>query len=131
MECQGKLLFGVRKYDPGRGMLDLPGGFVDAGETIEEAARREVREELGIDIPEMRYLFSFPNRYPFRGMVYDTLDLIFLVHWDQPPKVKAADDLESVMWVKRDAVEFERIAFDSLRKAVRRYLEEEPVRIMK
>lgn len=124
MECRGKLLFGVRKHDPGRGMLDLAGGFVDAGESGEEAARREVREELGIELPELRYLFSFPNRYPFRGMVYDTLDLIFLVRWDQPPLVTAADDLADVVWVDRDAVEFDRIAFDSLRRAVRRYLSE-------
>lgn len=124
MECQGKILFGVRKHEPGRGMLDLPGGFVDPGETAEEAARREVREELNIDITNMRYLFSFPNRYPYRGMVYDTLDMIFLVQWDEPPEVKAADDLEEVMWVKRDAVEYGRISFDSLRQAVQRYLEE-------
>ncbi|HEX2768899.1 MAG TPA: NUDIX domain-containing protein [Geobacteraceae bacterium] len=126
LECRGKILFGVRKHDPWRGMLDLPGGFIDPGETAEEAARREVKEELGITIPGMRYFFSFPNRYPYRGMVYDTLDLIFLVQWDEPTKVKAADDLEDVMWVERDAVEYERIAFDSLRQAVRRYLEEEP-----
>jgi NADH pyrophosphatase NudC (nudix superfamily) len=122
MECRGKLLFGVRKNDPGRGKLDLPGGFVNAGESAEEAAQREIREELGIAIPEMRYLFSFPNKYPFRGMVYDTLDLFFLVHWDQPPEVKAADDVEDVMWVERDAVEYDRIAFDSVHQAVRRYL---------
>ena len=122
MECQGKILFGVRKNEPGRGMLDLPGGFVDSGETVEEAARREIREELGISIPEMHYLFSFPNKYPFRGMVYDTLDLFFLVHWDRPPEVRAADDVEDVIWVERDVVDYERIAFDSVRQAMRRYL---------
>ena len=124
MECRGKILFGVRKHEPSRGMLDLPGGFVDPGETAEEAARREVKEELNLDIQGMRYLFSFPNTYPYRGMVYDTLDLIFLVQWEELPEVKAADDLEDFMWVDRDAVEYERIGFDSLRKAVRRYLEE-------
>jgi len=124
MECRGKILFGVRKHEPGRGKLDLPGGFVDPGETAEEAARREVKEELNLDIQGMRYLFSFPNTYPYRGMIYDTLDLIFLVQWDEQPEVKAADDLEDFMWVDRDAVEYERIGFDSLRRAVRRYLEE-------
>lgn len=122
MECRGKILLGVRKHDPGRGMLDLPGGFVDPGETAEEAARREVREELGIDIPDKRYLFSLPNKYPYRGVAYDTLDLIFLVRYDETPKVKAADDLEDVLWVNRDAVQYERIAFDSIRQALRRYL---------
>jgi mutator protein MutT len=124
MECRGKILFGVRKHEPGRGMLDLPGGFVDPGETAEEAVRREVKEELNLDIQGMRYLFSFPNKYPYRGMVYDTLDLIFLVQWDEPPEMMAADDLEAVMWIDRNEVEYEKIGFDSLRRAVRRYLEE-------
>ena len=124
MECRGKILFGVRRHEPGEGMLDLPGGFADAGETAEEAVRREVREELGIDLPEINYLFSIPNRYPYRGMVYDTLDLIFLARFDEPPAVQAADDLAEAVWVDRCAVEYDRIAFVSLREAVRRYLEE-------
>ncbi len=122
MECRGRLLFGVRKNDPCRGMLDLPGGFADAGESAEEAARREIREELGVDITEMSYLFSFPNKYPYRGMVYDTLDMIFLVRLDELPQVRAADDLADVVWVERDGVEYDRIAFDSIRRALRRYL---------
>ncbi len=125
MECRGKILLGVRKHDPGRGMLDLPGGFVDAGETAEAAVRREVREELGIEIPQVRYLFSLPNRYPYGGIVYDTLDLIFLVEWDEPPEVKADDDLEDVIWIERETVDYGRIAFDSLRRAVLLYCEEQ------
>jgi mutator protein MutT len=126
IECRGKILFGVRRHDPGRGMLDLPGGFVDPGETAEEAARREVKEELGIDISGKRYFCSLPNTYPYRDVVYDTLDLIFLVEFSEPPEVQAADDLEDVLWVDRDAVELERVAFASLRLALRRYLEEPP-----
>jgi mutator protein MutT len=122
MECRGEILFGLRKHDPGRGMLDLPGGFVDPGETAEEAVRREIMEELGIAIPEIRYLFSLPNCYPYRGMVYDTLDLIFLVRFDERPQIEAEDDLEDVVWVRGDAVQYERIAFDSLREGVRRFL---------
>jgi hypothetical protein len=47
------------------------------------------------------------------------LDLNFLVQFDQPPQVKTADDLADVMWVTRNDVEYEKIAFDSLRRAVR------------
>ncbi|HET6419264.1 MAG TPA: NUDIX domain-containing protein [Geobacteraceae bacterium] len=124
IEWRGKILFGVRKHDPGCGMLDLPGGFVEQGETGEEAARREVKEELGIDLPELRYLFSVPNRYPYRGIVYDTLDLIFLSRWDERPEVKADDDLEDVIWVEPEAVEYGRIAFESMRRALSRYMED-------
>ena len=125
MECRGKILFGVRKHEPQRGMLDLPGGFVDQGESAEEAARREVQEELGVAVHDMRYLFSFPNKYRYRGIEYDTLDLIFLARWDEAPAVKAADDLEDALWVSHDAVEYDKIGFSSLSRAVRRYLETE------
>jgi ADP-ribose pyrophosphatase YjhB (NUDIX family) len=39
-----------RGFDPGGGRWTFPGGFVDLGESVEDAARREVREELGIEI---------------------------------------------------------------------------------
>jgi ADP-ribose pyrophosphatase YjhB (NUDIX family) len=123
IECQGKILFGVRKHEPQRGMLDLPGGFVDQRETAEDALRREVKEELGIMVHDMCYLFSFPNKYLYRGIEYDTLDLVFLVQFDEFPQAVAADDLADLLWIERNAIDFDRIGFSSLRKAVQRYLE--------
>ena len=122
IECQGKILFGIRKNEPKKGMLDLPGGFVDPDETAEDGARREVREELGIDVGELKYFCSFPNRYLYRGIEYHTLDLIFLLQMDKQPDARAADDLEGFIWVRREDVEYEKIGFESLRKAVREYV---------
>lgn len=122
IECQDKILFGVRKNEPKRGMFDLPGGFVDQGETAEQALRREMQEELGVTVQDMRYLFSFPNKYLYCGIEYDTLDLIFLVRFDEFPQIQAADDLEAVIWFDRAAIEFDKIAFSSIRQAVRLYL---------
>lgn len=123
IECQGKLLFGVRKHEPQRGMLDLPGGFVDQGETAEQALQRELQEEIGLTMPTARYLYSFPNRYPYRGITYDTLDLIFLVQLQQFPPLQAADDLSELVWLDRNSIDIERIGFTSLRQAVHRYLQ--------
>ncbi len=125
IECRGRILFGVRRHEPQLGMLDLPGGFVDPGETAEEAVRRELQEELGATVQTVRYLYSFPNTYRYRGVVYDTVDLIFLVRWDEAPPLAAADDLASFLWVDRDAVDYDRIGFVSLRRAVQRYLGED------
>lgn len=123
MECDGKILFGRRKHEPGRGMLDLPGGFADPGESGEAAARREVREETGIELQKLQYLFSLPNCYHYLNVVYDTLDLIFCCSLSEMPRMQAADDLDQLLWISRDAIVIEDIAFSSLRLAVRSYLE--------
>ena len=39
-----------RGFDPGQGLLTFPGGFIDLGESTEDAARRETMEEIGLDV---------------------------------------------------------------------------------
>ena len=46
----GRLILLRRGFDPGAGLWTFPGGFVDLGESVEDAARRETREELEIDV---------------------------------------------------------------------------------
>ena len=74
-----------RANDPGRGKLDLPGGFVDPKESAEAAIKREIKEELKIDIAEPRYLGSYPNIYEYGGVTYHTCDLFFYAKIDAPP----------------------------------------------
>jgi len=44
------IVLGRRAIDPGRGAWSFPSGYVDRGEVLEEAAVREVREEIGLDV---------------------------------------------------------------------------------
>ena len=49
-EPDGRLWLLRRGFDPSAGLWTFPGGFVDLGESVEQAARREAREELEIDV---------------------------------------------------------------------------------
>lgn len=64
------------------GLLDpSTTGHVNAGENSVDAARREVREELGIDIPteEFKFLFSFSHSIPVHGKLHNEFNDVYLV----------------------------------------------------
>ena len=56
-----ELLVVIRAHEPEKGMWDLPGGFVDPGETAEQAVHREISEELNIEVQDLNYLCSAAN----------------------------------------------------------------------
>ena len=114
----GRMLFAERGVDPGRGLLDLPGGFVEYDESAESALARELEEELGVRPATLRYLGSFPNVYPYRGIAYRTLDLFFAVTLPSGAVPQAADDVAALHWLDPHTVAPERIAFASMRAGV-------------
>lgn len=56
----GKILLATRAINPHKGKLDTPGGFVELGETFEDAIKREVKEELGVGMRSLDY-FNSPS----------------------------------------------------------------------
>jgi NADH pyrophosphatase NudC (nudix superfamily) len=119
IRCADQLLFAVRARQPGKGMLDLPGGFTDPGESLEQALRREIQEELGLEIDTAHYLFSFANTYPYHNVVYRSADAIFEVPFREKPSIKPADDVAEVRWIELQAVDLDAIAFESVRNTIR------------
>ena len=114
-----------RAKEPAKGTLDLPGGFVDMGETVEEGMRREIREETGLEVADIQYLFSSPNVYMYSGMGVHTLDMDFLVrvHSDSFA-VTAADDAAEAFWIPVNEVNPAEFGLTSIRNAVIRFLAE-------
>ena len=94
-------------------------------ETVEEGMRRELKEETGLDIQEMQYLFSSPNVYMYSGMGVHTVDMDFLVrvHGDSIP-VTAADDATEARWIPLNEVNPAEFGLTSIRNAVIRFLSE-------
>jgi ADP-ribose pyrophosphatase YjhB (NUDIX family) len=59
VERQGKVLMIRRGIQPGMGLWSIPGGYVDRGEVVEEAAAREVTEETGLEVEVERLVGLF------------------------------------------------------------------------
>jgi len=100
----GHILLIERKAHPGKGLMALPGGFLDAKETIESAVIRELREETRIKVPAPVLLGSITKREVFdnphrseRGRTVTHAYLIEL-QGETLPKVKGGDDAKRAIW---------------------------------
>ena len=118
--AEGELLFTRRKNDPCAGTLDFPGGFVDLGERAEDAVRREVKEELNLDVTDLRFFMSMPNRYLFGGIVYFTLDLVFFCDYDNLSGLKADDDISDYSFISVNEVNISDVGLESIKIVVNR-----------
>lgn len=117
----GRALFIRRAHEPAAGKLGMPGGFVDPAESAEDALRREVLEEIGLEIRDVQYVGSYANRYPYAGVTYDTVDLFFVARPVDPARAEALDGVDDVLWLDPLTVPLDEIAFESMRAALRHY----------
>jgi 8-oxo-dGTP diphosphatase len=95
-DARGSVLLVRRKYPPFKGRYALPGGFVEIGETVEDACRRELAEETGLHAGRLRLVgvYSDPKRDP-RG---HTCSAVFLAKVARGAP-KAGDDAAAAEWV--------------------------------
>jgi ADP-ribose pyrophosphatase YjhB (NUDIX family) len=88
-----------RAQPPRRGLVDVPGGFIEAGEDIESAARRELGEETALRVGPVEWLDFYWDRYFLRGFGYfPTMNFYFLAPW-RSGEPRASDDAATTEWV--------------------------------
>ena len=102
----GHVLMVERKARPGKGLLALPGGFVDHGEKLVDACLRELKEETRLKVPapvlkgSMRANDVFDD--PYRSARGRTITHAFYIELSpnkELPRVKGGDDAKHAMWV--------------------------------
>ena len=116
-----RILLLRRAKDPGKGKLGLPGGFVDIAETAEDALRREICEEVNLEVSSLEFLCTLPNEYHYKGVTYPVLDLFFVARAPSLAGIAALDGVESFLWLAPAEVDLREIAFHSNAEALRRF----------
>jgi 8-oxo-dGTP diphosphatase len=90
---EGRVLLARRAVDPGAGLWDLPGGFLDEGEAPVDGLQRELREETGLAVELGTFMGAFVEPYDERFVLGLT--------WTATPEEgepRAADDVAELAW---------------------------------
>jgi 8-oxo-dGTP diphosphatase len=91
----GRILISERVGDHAfAGLWEFPGGKVGDDEDPVSALRRELREELGVEICEPRYFMTLDHDYPDRSV---TIDFYQVVEWSNTPEGR---DGQALRWIK-------------------------------
>jgi ADP-ribose pyrophosphatase YjhB (NUDIX family) len=116
-----EILLVKRKHDPKKGSWDLPGGFMMSGEDIYTSSKRELMEELGVDIEVKKVIGFYPDVYVFQNVGYPILTIATvgkIVKGNPTP----ADDVSGYAFFQKDKILQQEIGFPSIRKALEDYL---------
>lgn len=114
VRADGKILLGRRDIEPRRGFWVFPGGFMDIGETAEEAAIRETREEVQLDVGNLELIGVFTRVEP--GVV------VIVYEAEALGEAEVGDETSEIGWFGPHEIPWDEIAFDSTEAALRAWV---------
>jgi ADP-ribose pyrophosphatase YjhB (NUDIX family) len=120
----GMILLGRRAAEPFKGKWELPGGFLEADESFEQAAVREMKEELGIDLDpaSLQYLISFPDTYEYKGVIEPVVGPTFWARLPAGAQPAAHDDVTETKFFAPEEIPFDLLSSEPHEKAIRAFL---------
>ncbi|MGE0599490.1 MAG: NUDIX domain-containing protein [Dehalococcoidia bacterium] len=114
VRADGKTVLGRRDIEPRRGFWVFPGGYMDLGETAEEAAVRETREELQLEVRNLELLGVFTRVEP--GVV------VIVYEAEAIGEAAVGEETTEIAWFAPHEIPWDEIAFDSTEAALRAWV---------
>jgi len=111
---RGRVLLARRAQEPFKGRWDIPGGFLEEGEHPLDGARRELREETGLEVELLEFLGAWMDSYGGDSTAEATLNL----YWTARAvggEAAPADDVDDLRWFAPDELPDEdELAFENV-----------------
>lgn len=119
---EGKILLLRRKFDPHKGKLDLPGGFMEYNESAEESMQRELMEEVGFEADDLSYVGSFPDIYNFQEEDIHVIGIVFRGRIPSYVNVEkiTSNEASEIVLLSIEEIRKEDLGFESMSKALQK-----------
>ncbi len=92
-----------RAVEPRKGYWDIPGGFVRDDENPEEAVKRELREELSLEVINLKLIGVIgPEEYQYQKITQKNFEISYLCGINESTPPSPSDDIDSVSWFPLD-----------------------------
>ena len=106
----GKALIIKRAHEPRKGEWSLPGGLLELGESLQDAARREIKEETSLDVEVGPVIETFDRVHrDDQGRVRYHFVIVDFVCWPNRGEAVPGSDAEGVAWVAPDEIDVYRV----------------------
>lgn len=121
LTSDGQVLLSRRGIEPGKGLLDTFGGFVDGLESLEAATERELREELSLEpheYGEPHYIASYEATYLFGGEYFPITSCVFWARLLTERELMPSDDVAEIVTLPIAAISESELHNDDIVRAV-------------
>lgn len=98
---EGRVLLGERLVEPARGLFTIPGGRVEMGETLAEAALRELQEEVGVEASMVGFIDFIETIVPAKdgGTAFHAIICAFAATW-KAGEPRSSAEIGQTVWVR-------------------------------
>jgi 8-oxo-dGTP diphosphatase len=106
----GRALIIKRAHEPRKGEWSLPGGLLELGESLQDAARREIKEETNLDVTVGPIIETFDRVHrDDGGQVRYHFVIVDFVCWSESGDATPGSDAEDAAWVTGDEIDAYRV----------------------